>query len=44
MDRSRAVPGLNLGFAAVPDELIRPAADKLARVIETHLDKAVRRM
>ncbi len=43
MDRSRAVPGLNLGFAAVPDELIRPAADKLARVIEVHLEKAARR-
>ncbi len=30
-------PGLNLGFAAVPEKNIRPAVDTLVRVIERHL-------
>ncbi|WP_028311055.1 PLP-dependent aminotransferase family protein [Derxia gummosa] len=36
-DPSRAVPGLNLGFAAVPVEVIRTAAAQLAEVIEAHM-------
>ena len=36
-DQQRAEPGLNLGFAAVPQKNIGPAAATLAEVIEQHL-------
>lgn len=36
-DKRASRPGLNLGFAAVPEKAIPPAVDKLVRVIERHL-------
>ncbi|WP_085315656.1 MocR-like pyridoxine biosynthesis transcription factor PdxR [Derxia lacustris] len=36
-DPPRDVAGLNLGFASVPVEAIRPAAIQLAEVIESHM-------
>ena len=35
-DKRNASPGLNLGFAAVPEKVIVSAAATLARVIERH--------
>lgn len=36
-DKQNSRPGLNLGFAAVPEKAIAPAVAKLVRVIERHL-------
>ena len=36
VDKRNASPGLNLGFAAVPEKVIVSAAGTLARVIERH--------
>jgi len=37
MDAARAQPGLVLGYACVPDAQMRPAFDRLAAIIKTHL-------
>ncbi|MCE1186544.1 MAG: PLP-dependent aminotransferase family protein, partial [Rhodocyclales bacterium] len=42
MNQRLSLPGMNLGFAGVPDEQIRPAAAKLAKVVEKHLKRGFR--